>query len=245
MLEGLLLAILNLLVGAAGAVGGLALTMFTKFGERLVSYKFDQRLEQYKSELEQQVEHLRAKLSHLTDRGTRSNEFEYNAITSAWESYIKAHQATLRCVARISEHPDFDQLSAEQLDDYLTTTSFSEAQRKQMREARKKNDMYLKIERLRAINQAGTAIYEGNQVLANRGIFIPRELEGQFDAALQFCAKAWAVEKTDFSYGHTRDSSNAIIEFLQQERAVRDALKVAVRDRILAAYPAGVAEKLE
>jgi hypothetical protein len=240
MLEGLLIAILNLLVGAAGAIGGLALTMFTKFGERLVAYRFDQRLERYKSELEREVENLRAQLSHLSDRGARSNEFEYNAITSAWESYTKAHQATLQCVVLPSEHPNFDQLPAEQLDDYLKTTSFSEAQRKQMREVHNKNEMYSKIERLRAINQAGAAIHEGHQVLANKGIFIPSELEGQFDAALRFCGKAWVVEKMNYSYGHAAGSSKVIDEFLEGERAVRDALKIAVRDRILAAYPAGV-----
>jgi hypothetical protein len=245
MLEGLLIGILNLLLGAAGAIGGLALTMFTKFGEKIIGYAFDKRIEKYKSDLERQVEHLRAKLSHLSDRGTRSNEFEYDAITSAWERYIRAHQATLQCVARISEHPDFNLQTAEQLEDYLKTTDFSDGQKKQMREAQNKNDMFSKIERLRAINQAGTAIYEGHQVLANKGIFIPSDLEIQFDSALQFCARAWAVEKTDFSYGNAPGSSQPLIQFLEQERGVRNALKVAVRNRILAAYPAAPAEERE
>ncbi len=243
MIEGLFIAILNLLLGAAGAIGGLAITMLTKFGERLVSYKFDERLEKLRSDLNGQVERLKATLSHLSDRGTRSNEFEYDAITSAWVQYIKAHQATLQCVARISEHPDFNQLNADQLEDYLKTTEFSDGQKKQMREAQNKNDMYSKIERLRAINIAGAAIFEGHQVLANKGIFIPSDLETRFEAALQFCAKAWAVEKTNFSYGNAPGSSQAIIEFLERERAVRDELKVAVRERILAAYPAAEAEK--
>jgi hypothetical protein len=242
MVAGLLIALLSFLLGAAGAIGGLALTMSTRFGDRLINHKFDERIEKYKSELEGEVEKLRAWLSHVTDRGARSNELEYEAITATWFQYIKAHQATLQCVARVSEHPDFDQLTAEQLDDYLKTTEFSAAQQKQMREAQNKNDMYAKIERLRTINIAGTAIYEGNQVLANKGIFIPSNLETSFELALQFCAKAWAVEKTNFSYGTAPRSSKAIIEFLEKERAVRDSLKAAVRMRILAAHPAGTDE---
>ncbi len=239
MIEGLLIGFLNVALGAAGAVGGLALAMFTKFGERIVNYKFDQRIERYKSELQSEVEQLRARLSHLSDRGARSNELEYEAITGAWVQYIKAHQATLLCVARLSEHPDFNQLTAEQLEDYLKTTEFSEGQQRQMKDATNKNDMFSKIERLRAINKAGTAIYEAHQVLANKGIFIPSDLEAAIDAALQFCAKAWAVEKGNFSYGHAPESSSAILEFLEQERSVRDGLKAVVRTRILAAYPSG------
>lgn len=237
MTEGLLIAVLELLVGAVGGAAGFIGAMFTKFGERFIEQRFDKQLEEHRSGLQRQIEQLKTRLAHFSDRSSRSNQFEYDAITSAWTHYVKAHQATLACIIRFSEHPDFDCMTNEQLDDYLSTTELSDPQKKQVKEAPKKTDMYMKVLRLRGINIAGTAIYETHQVLANKGIFIPDDLEKEFEAALDFCSRAWAVEKTNFSYGNSPESGKVILEFMEKEKAMRLALKNLVRARILAAYP--------
>lgn len=236
MLEGLLVGLLNLVVGAIGGVGALAIAMLTKFGDRFINYKFDERIERYKSTLEGEIEQLKSKLAHFTDRAVRSNELEYEAITAAWQKYIAAHRATSRCIIRFMEHPDFNNFTAEQVEDYLKTTEFSEQQKKQMRDAPNRNEMFGKIERLRSIAQAGGAIYEAHEVLGTKGIFIPKELETEFKSALEFCSKAWAVEKTNFSHGHSQGSEKVLAEFFRNESSVAEGLKEKVRDRILAAY---------
>src|SRR5436309_6518089 len=122
MLDGLLTALVNLVIGAAGGIGGLAVASFTKFGDQLISHKFDERLEAYKGGVQRDIEQVKSRLAHLSDRSVRSNELEYDAITAAWSKFIAAHQATTRCIIRYYEHPRSNQMDAGKLDAYLTLT---------------------------------------------------------------------------------------------------------------------------
>lgn len=54
----------------------------TKLGEKLLSYHLDRKIAALKHDHSEQIEELRAKLSHLGDRGIRANEREFNAVSA-------------------------------------------------------------------------------------------------------------------------------------------------------------------
>lgn len=228
------------LAGLVGSAATIATTLWTSLGDRWIADKFNKALETHKSGLTKEVEQLKARLLHHTDRAVRANQLEYEALTEAWMQYVKAHNATLQCIVRFSSRPDLSALSAEQLDRYLETTDFSDPQKEQVRTAANKEDMFRDIENLRLINGAGTEIYNSHAILGDKGIFIPSEIEDDFIGALDSCAKAWAAEKTKFSMRGSPPQDNGlnnmITQFVENEKTIRATLKTKVRNRILAPY---------
>jgi hypothetical protein len=237
MLAGLITALLNLVIGAAGAIGALAIASVTKLGDRLIGHKFDERLEAYKGGIQQEIEQLRSRLAHVSDRSVRSNELEYEAITAAWSKFIAAYQATSRCIVRYYEHPDFNHMDETSIDAYLALTKLSDSSKGYLKSAQDKNQAWCRIEDNRLLNEARQAIFETHEVLGTKGIFIPKVLEDAFKGGLDACSMAWAFEKSANENRETDASSKGIIDFLEKGPGIVDALKQTVRERILAAYP--------
>jgi hypothetical protein len=78
---------------------------------------------------------------------------------------------------------DLNNLSESDLVTFIDSTELSNPQRQQVLKASDKNDMYSKILRLRTINVAGAAIYDGRQLLRTNGIFIPASVVKMFKDA--------------------------------------------------------------
>jgi hypothetical protein len=232
-----LASFLGLVSGAIGAGGALLLAALTKVGDRLIGLKFDERIEAYKSQLNRQIEELKARLGHISDRGMRSNQLEYEALTLAWEKFIAAHVATQQSVVRWIEHADLDRMTNDELENYLSLTDYSEQNKKQLRETREKNNYVVRLETHRAIYRAEKAIFEAREILRNKSIFIPNDLEAMFSSGLDLCANGWSIQKTEFSHGRWDGSGKATIEYMEKAPKLVDGIKNAVRDRILAAYP--------
>lgn len=236
MLTGLITAVLNLVIGAAGAIGALAIASLTKLGDRLISHKFDERLEAYKGSVQRDIEQLKSRLAHVSDRSVRSNELEYEAITAAWSKFIAAYQATNRCIVRFYEHPDFNAMDEVKLNACLTLIKLSDSNKEYLKAAQDKNKAWCRIEDNRLLAEAQNAIFETHAELDTKSIFIPAEIEVAFKAGLEACSKGWAAEKANFENRSSDAISKMSVEFLEKGPGMVGALKQRVRERILAAY---------
>ncbi len=87
------------------------------------------------------------------------------------------------------------------------------------------------------IHRAEKAIFDAREVLRNKGIFIPKDLETLFDSGLTLCARGWSLQKTEFYHGRWDGSGEETIKYMEAAPKMIEAVKNAVRDRILAAYP--------
>jgi hypothetical protein len=168
-LENFLNGVWPALAGVLGGIGTIAVVAFTKLGDRVSEYLVSRQVEAFKHGLETQIEQLRARLAHITDRGARSNELEYAAVVAAWENFVDAYIATHNCIVSFISHPDFARMSDDDVVRYLKTTDFSDIQQKQVLEASDKNKMYSKVTELRFIAKAGSAIFDARSVLRKQG----------------------------------------------------------------------------
>jgi hypothetical protein len=71
-------------VAGIGGFIGAALLLPTKLGEALVQFRVGKALESFKADQSRELEQLKERLSHLGDRGRRSNEMEFAAIEKVW-----------------------------------------------------------------------------------------------------------------------------------------------------------------
>ncbi len=209
----------------------------SKFGERFLGHHFDRKLADLKHDQNAQIEALRAELAHLSDRGRRSNEREFDAISAVWEKFVDAYLATTNCAIDFHQHPDLVRLSTDNLLDFLDETPLTDAQKKTIIEATDKNDRYRSFVTLRSINAAHKAIFDVRQLLRKNGIFVPDDLARAFQSAIEVLTKAEVQRYMEFSYKGPRDLTDVSFLLINGDKIFNE-LNVAVRNRLCARIPA-------
>jgi hypothetical protein len=152
------------LLQMAAAAGVATMAFFvllpTKFGEKYLSFHFDRKLADLKDIQNHKIEGLKEQLSHLGDRGKRSNEREYEALSEIWGQFVDVFLSTERCVTQFIEHPDFTRLSNDEIDAFLNATDFSEEQKKEFKASLDKNKLYTRTITWKNIAKAHNDIFE-------------------------------------------------------------------------------------
>jgi hypothetical protein len=190
MLTGLITAFFNLVIGAAGAVGGLAIALSTKYGERLIGHKFDERLEAFKGGVQREVEQLKSKLALLGDRGVRSNEREYAAIIVAREQLMAAQTETVSSISMFLQHADISRMSDADADFFLKANDVSPLNAKAILGATDRNDALSRYLRIHQLNKAQNSILDGFDVVRKQSVFIPKDIEDDFVTILSLFSDA-------------------------------------------------------
>ena len=221
-----------LLQSAAGAIGVLAFIGLApaKLGEKFFGHYLDRRLEALKHDQNQKIEELRAGLALMGDRGIRSNEKEFQAISAAWEDFLDAYGATMQCAVAFIQHPDLQRLSEEELNQYLETNDLSDRQREEIMNAPNKNKAFSRLIEIKQINDAGLAIYKARNLIRKQAIFMPDSLLNDFEKMMKRLSAAQIQRSIEPHYGAYQQKE---VEWLivngENERA---SLLAAVRQRI-------------
>lgn len=173
----------------------------TAIGEQFLNYRLEQKIVALKHAHDEKIEALRADLAHFQDRGRRANELEFEGLIKVWHAYSDAWLKTQQAIVDFMSFPDMNKLSDGDVTIFLETTELSDSQRKQVRAAADKNQMYSKIVRQRTINIAGSAIYDGRLVLRTSGIFIPSAIARSFKEAFDTLSEAYVEQSMQFRSG--------------------------------------------
>jgi hypothetical protein len=199
MLATIISFIAQTIASSAVVILGFIAIRSTNIGERFISHHFDRKIADLKHAHEEKIEALRSDLAHLQDRGRRANELEFDAVTKVWHSFVDAWLKTQQAIMEYMSFPDLNNLSEGDLATFIDSTELSNPQRQQVLSSSDKNDMYSKILRLRTINIAGAAIYDGRQVLRRDGIFIPASVAKSFREP---SANYLMLRLSDTQHGH-------------------------------------------
>jgi hypothetical protein len=241
-----------LFYNAVVSVGSTLVTLgaaYKLFGERLIERLFghilDGRLQKEKErhelalanlkhEQDAQIEDLRAKIAHLSDRGKHSNEREYAALSAIWEKCVDLYYATDQCIVGAMQYPDLTRMSEAQISEFLDTTEFDKAQKLAVQNSKDKNASFSHIVRRIWINKAQSIYYEMKLFLHKQGIFIPKSIKEEFDAASELCSAAIAHRYVE-ERGARLDRHDDL-EFRSRGPKTLETIKDHVRDRLLREY---------
>lgn len=191
------------LASSALVIAGFIGVRFTKLGERFLSHHLEKKIGELKHAHDRDIESLRADLAHLQDRGRRANELEFDALTKVWHSFVDAWLKTQQAIVEFMSFPDLDGLSSDDLITFLDLTELSDPQRRQVLGAKRKNDMYSKVLRLRTNKAAAVAIYEGRQTLRSNGIYISAPTAKSFKDAFDKLSGAQVERYMEFQHGRS------------------------------------------
>jgi hypothetical protein len=228
-LDAITILILQCVAAAAVTVG----TLSTKIGQRLLSHLFDERLAALKHEHDQQIEELRSSLSHIADRGQRSNEKEYAALSDIWEKFVDAYLAANSALIGLIRIPDLTDMSDDAVKAYLSTTKFSERTVAEILKAQPqdRNDALTRRIEARRIGDAHLAIQQARTIMRTRGIFAPEELIKKIQVCLDLLSRA-VLRDVEFHHGTTSLEAKDISDLLQNGEPLFTDLGNAVRDRL-------------
>jgi hypothetical protein len=223
--------ILQTIVACGGAVATFVALAPTWLGEKLFGHILERRLSALRHDQNQKIEELREQLSHLSDRGKRSNEREFEAISAVWNKFVEAYLSTMTCAISYISHPDLEKLNAEELAAFLGSSELSDVQKKQVADSRERNHIYSKIVMFGQINKAGADNFDARLLLRKNGIFIPSDLVAEFQSAIEVLTKAQVerhIENQDGRYG-----GKEVTALLSGGEGIVRDLQSAVRARLL------------
>jgi predicted flap endonuclease-1-like 5' DNA nuclease len=106
--------------------------------------------------------------------------------------------------------PDLNKMSTTDVATFLESSEFSSQQRKQVLDTDDKVRMYSKINRLRNINKAGAAIYEGRLSLRTSGIFLPAPIAKAFKDGFDMLSFAQVEQQLEFEGRGVREQPKSI-----------------------------------
>ena len=212
-------------------------TLPAKLAERFFGYAFDKGIARLKHDQDTALAHVQARLSHVGDRGSRSNEREYEAVIASWEVFIDAYDATMLCTGGLYERPDLDRMSREAVEQVLKAADYSEQEVRYVADATDRNHALSHVERLRETRAARSKVWIARDVLSRKSVFIPDPLLKDFEDALarlsEVCnEQRWAYDQNGRAYPG-RDFSRTTALAINGEEEVRRKLANAIRKQVL------------
>jgi len=220
------------IVAAIGGFVGAALLLPTKLGEALFNYRLGKTLEGFKAGQNRELEWLKEQLTHLGDRGKRSNEMEFSAIKLVWEKFVEAFLATNRCIAQMIDLPDFRAMTEEEFETFLTATDFHDIQKQQLRKAPDRQKTYGDIITWRSIVRAQNENFDARLLLRKQSIFMPSALKDEFTKALDILVGAQSEQQIDHQHRQSGIGWKKRSDLLEKGEAMFAALGVAANRRL-------------
>jgi hypothetical protein len=121
-------SILEFIVKIAAYGGGAAVIaywVFTFLGKKWIEAKFADSLERSRHEHAKEIEHLRFEINSLLNRVTKLHQKEFEVVPEAWSKLNDALFRLRGFVSFFKQFPDLNQMTPEQLSDFLQKSPFS------------------------------------------------------------------------------------------------------------------------
>lgn len=157
-------------------VVGTAYAFFKFLGEKWISQKFSERLEAYKAEQTRELEKLKHRINGVFDRTKRLHDKEFEVLPEIWGKLVDARGWALSYTSIYKSYADISLLEGLDLEEFLATTKFSEAQKREIKSALRPQDAYMKVTERYLHADTMDKIREASIALSKHGIFVIPEV---------------------------------------------------------------------
>jgi hypothetical protein len=178
------------LVGAAVIYGGAgaaaALALFRFLSKRWLEEVFAKRLEAFRHEQAKELQHLRVQVESVLSGALKIQEREFEALPEMWLKLNKAFGLVYSLLFPLQQTPDLSRAPADELEEFLESTSLKESQRSRVREAdpRERTELYREIAASHSQHDARVATSEFQNYLVSHGLFLPDAIKRDTDRLL-------------------------------------------------------------
>jgi hypothetical protein len=172
------------LIGGVAAIGAaasaFAYAVFRIFATRWIETRFSERLEEFKHQQNQEIEHVRFRINTMMDRNVKLHQREFDVLPDTWSLLSEAFYAVEPVALGVQRNPDLDKMSAERLDEFLETSPLTALQKAELKAASDKKKYYGEVKAWHDLDKAIDAYNEFHTKFAKNGIFIMEPLKTKF-----------------------------------------------------------------
>lgn len=175
-----ILKFLGEVIAYGGGAAVVAYLLFQYLGKTWIENKFAERLDQLKHQHALELQHLRVEIDSMLGATLKLQEREFQFLPEAWAKLDEAHGLVSWLVSPVQNYPDLDRSTPQQLDEFLTTTEFTESQKEEIRSSSSRLETYRDIVFWYRLSKVKKAIADLNSFIARNGIFFPPEVKEKF-----------------------------------------------------------------
>jgi hypothetical protein len=174
------------LIGGVAAIGAasaaFAYALFRIFTTKWIETRFSERLEAFKHQQNQEIEHLRFRINTMMDRNVKLHQHEFDVLPETWSLLTDAFFTIEPIALGLQQYPDLDRMSEEYLDDFLDKSPLTSLQKSELKASPDKIRLYSRMKTTHDLNKTIDVYNNFHATLTKNGIFIIENLKVQFAA---------------------------------------------------------------
>lgn len=167
-------------IGAVVIGGGALVTVvwqaFKHLSVKWLDARFDERLQKLRHDHNQEIEHLRFRISALLDRATKLHEREFEVLPKAWAKLNEAYWYVSAFVSSMQSYPDLDRMSEAQLNEFIDSCPLHGWQRAEVIRAEEKTKLYQRHIFWHKLGEAQSKARDSHVYTAKNGIFVKQDI---------------------------------------------------------------------
>ncbi|MDM8010445.1 MAG: hypothetical protein QUV08_05730 [Parasphingorhabdus sp.] len=219
---------------SAFAVAVACYGLFRWLGEKWLSSKFDQRMEDYKHLQVRELESLKLKINSMLDRSVKLNKLEFDILPKIWQKLTEAHGEVSRFTSPMQSYPDLDRMGSTEREEFVKDLDFKDYQKHEILEASDKNKKYQEIEFWKRLNDANKVYVNFNNFYITNTIFLADEMKAKIDELRDMMYDAMQEARFEKEYGEPRKDRYEKREILRKEgRSKVDDVREEFRKKLL------------
>jgi hypothetical protein len=172
------------LIGGIATIGVASSTcayaVFRILTTKWIDTRFSERLEAFKHQQNQEIEHLRFRIGTMMDWNVKLHQREFNVLPETWSLLTEAFYTIEPITLGIQQYPGLDKMSSEQLDEFLEDSPLTGTRKLELKMTGNKVSYYSKIKTSHDINKAVDAYNIYHQTFAKNAIFIIEPIKTKF-----------------------------------------------------------------
>jgi hypothetical protein len=223
-------------IGLVGTVvGGIAYTLFQRFGEKWLDAKFERKLVDHRHEQQKELEQVRLKINTLFDRTIKLHQREFEVLPKVWAKLNHAYWEACALVAPTQRYPDLSRMAKEQFEEFVATCKLDKWGKEQLlgKSELHRNDFYIERVYWPRLHNVKDLAHDAHIYILENGIFLHSQIKEQFSALSDMVWEALVENESNRRDGsgmhQNRDKQDALMQ--KGEQLLRE-LESEVHERI-------------
>jgi len=164
------------LIGGVASIGlassAFAYAMFRLFTTKWIETRFSERLETFKHQQNQEIEHLRFRINTVMDWNVKLHQREFDILPETWSLLNEAFYTIEPIAIGYQQYPNLDEMSADRLEEFLEKSPLTAVQKTELKSESNKIKYYQSVKMMHDLNTAIDSYNQFHLLLAKNAIFV-------------------------------------------------------------------------
>lgn len=176
------LVFLGKIVAYGGGSAAIAFLLYKNLGEKWLDNKFKEQLEKQRHEQATELSRLKIEIDSMLSAVIKIQEKEFDTLPKAWYLLDEAYKHLANFSSPMQQYPDLDRMDDDRLEEYLQSTKLTDVDKKKIKTATKKLDVFTDIDFWYRLHECRKTIFTYQDYVEKNGIFLPIAIKKDFMA---------------------------------------------------------------